>query len=67
MRNVANWFTPGVCKPGCDASEKADSEHGWGIAGVPIEILPKRRTKFSKAALEVGALRPTVFAMQISR
>jgi hypothetical protein len=54
--NIGNWFTPGICKPGCNPSENADSTHGWGVAGFPIDIAPKQRASFSKAGLEVGAL-----------
>jgi hypothetical protein len=54
--NIGNWFTPGTCRPACNPSEKGDSEHGFGVAGFPIDIKPKERARFSKAGIEVGAL-----------
>jgi hypothetical protein len=55
--NIGNWFTPGQCRTDCDSAEKdKTSEHGWGIAGFPVDVRPGQRARFSKASLEVGAL-----------
>jgi hypothetical protein len=52
---LGSWFEPGTCAPECD--RKSEGAHGgWGIAGFPIDIKPKERTRFSKGGLEVGFL-----------
>lgn len=54
--DLGKWFEPGTCDPKCEPKKEGASEGGWGIAGFPVDIKPKQRTRLSKAGLEIGFL-----------